>query len=231
MYNLFYVTVINVFFASIILFSQVAKTEVSEQPVTYGSTVLLVNTETNSYLYSSKITWSNGNQVVTCSKELENDNYFYIREGAAESGYKGAGYNVLCGETIKLLHANTEKYLSANISSRSMITRQTEAFCGPKDNTSLFTIECEKGNSGDELKIGDQFKLFNIETKSYLVSSRRAVFDNRNCPRCPIVGQYEVSLNKKCKGDGLWTFKGILVLHSSGMGSRTSGSSGDKDEL
>ncbi|KAH8740801.1 hypothetical protein FG386_002763 [Cryptosporidium ryanae] len=221
---------VNILFANLTLFAQVSKADVSEQLVTYGSTLLLVNIETSSYLYSSKITWSNGNQVATCSKEYESENYFYLREGSEVNDYKGAGYPVMCGETIKLLHANTEKYLSANASSRSMVTKQIEAFCGPKDKTSLFTIECEKSKSGEELRIGDQFKLFNIETKSYLVSSRRSIFDNRNCPRCPIVGQYEVSLNKKCKGDGLWTFKGILVLHSSGDGSRTSVST-NKDEL
>lgn len=228
MFNYLYRSVLLFCFA---LLSLINRAE-AEQSVTYGSTILLLNTETNAHLYSGKITWSNGNQVATCSKDADTDNYFYIREeGVGGDNYKGAGHPVMCGETIRLLHSNTEKYLSVDASSKSMVSRQAEAYCGSEGGkTSLFYIECEKEGSSTELKIGDRFKLLNVETKNYLVSSKRSIFDSRNCPRCPIIGQYEVSFTKKCKGDGLWTFKGVLLLHSDNAGA-SSGSSKPKDEL
>ncbi|KAF7456366.1 MIR motif-containing 39-like glycosyltransferase [Cryptosporidium felis] len=182
--------------------------------VTYGSTISLVHQGTKCHLFSAKITWSNGNQAVTCSRTLEAENNFYIRE--ADSEYKGAGHPVLCGETIRLLHSATEKFVQSNKASKSMISRQIEIIGDSGDSTSFFRIDCEGKSQGQPIETQDKIRLYNSEAKGYLSANKRNVFDNRNCPRCPIIGQFEVTLISRANNDGLWSFHSIMMLqHSS----------------
>ncbi|OII73641.1 uncharacterized protein cubi_03439 [Cryptosporidium ubiquitum] len=198
--------------------------------VTYGSTISVLHQNTKCHLFTTKITWANGNQAVTCSKESESESYFYIRE--ADSPYKGAGFPVLCGESIRLLHSTTGKFVQSNKSSKSMISRQIEMFGGSGESSSYFKVECEKKNAGQTIDVKDKVRFYNIEAKGYLSVSKRHIFDNRNCPRCPIIGQYEVTIVNKSNNDGLWSFNPIMMLlHSSSEDHQANNHRESKDEL
>lgn len=198
--------------------------------VTYGSAVSVLHPNTKCHLFTTKITWANGNQAVTCSKELEPENYFHIRE--ADSLYKGAGFPVICGESIRLLHSNTEKFVQSNKSSKSMISKQIEIFGGSGESNGYFKVECEKKKEGQTIDVKDKVRLYNIEAKGYLSVSKRYIFDNRNCPRCPIIGQYEVTIVNKANSDTLWSFNSIMMLlHSSLENQEESDDHESKDEL
>lgn len=197
--------------------------------VTYGSTVSIQHQNTKCHLFTTKITWSNGNQALTCSTELESV-YFYIRE--ADSEYKGAGFPVLCGESVRLLHSETEKFVQSNKSVKSMISRQVEMFGGSGEPGSYFKVECEKKSPGETIDIKDKVRFYNIEAKGYLSVSKRHIFDNRNCPRCPIIGQYEVTIVNRSNSDCMWNFNPImLLLHSSKDSQDEDSNSAPRDEL
>ncbi|CUV07759.1 unnamed protein product [Cryptosporidium hominis] len=211
-----------------LVFSSVYSEE--NELVTYGSTVSVLHQNTKCHLYTTKITWANGNQAVTCSKDLDSEGHFYIREADAE--YKGAGFPVLCGESIRLLHSATEKFVQSNKSSKSMISRQIEIFGGSGESSGYFRVECEKKNTGQTIDVKDKVRLYNIEAKGYLTVSKRHIFDNRNCPRCPIVGQYEVTIVSKSSSDNLWSFNSIMMLlHSSRNNQGENSDQESKDEL
>ncbi|KAJ1605198.1 signal peptide-containing protein [Cryptosporidium canis] len=196
--------------------------------VTYGSTVSILHQNTKCYIFTTKITWANGNQAVTCSTETESVN-FYIRE--ADSDYKGAGTPVVCGESVRLLHTATEKFVQSNKSAKSMISRQVEIFGGSGEPSSYFRVECEKKSPGQTIDVKDRVKFYNIEAAGYLSASKKHVFDNRNCPRCPIVGQYEVTISSRSNSDCLWSFNPIMMLHSSRDSQEGSDDHSRKDEL
>ncbi|TRY50032.1 MIR motif-containing 39-like glycosyltransferase [Cryptosporidium tyzzeri] len=211
-----------------LVFSSVYSEE--NELVTYGSTVSVLHQNTKCHLYTTKITWANGNQAVTCSKDPDSEVHFYIREADAE--YKGAGFPVLCGESIRLLHSVTEKFVQSNKSSKSMISRQIEIFGGSGESSGYFRVECEKKNTGQTIDVKDKVRLYNIEAKGYLTVSKRHIFDNRNCPRCPIVGQYEVTIVSKSSSDSLWSFNSIMMLlHSSRNNQGENSDQESKDEL
>lgn len=196
--------------------------------VTYGSTVSIFHKSVKCHMFTTKITWANGNQAVTCSGDTESVQ-FYIRE--ADSDYKGAGFPVLCGESVRLLHSETEKFVQSNKSAKSMISRQVEMFAGSgESSSSYFRVECEKKSAGKTISVKDNVRFYNVEAKGYLSVSKRHIFDNRNCPRCPIVGQYEVTIASRSSSDCLWSFNPVMMLTQSSEG----GQDGDhepKDEL
>ncbi|EEA05603.1 uncharacterized protein CMU_026100 [Cryptosporidium muris RN66] len=189
--------------------------EAHATPLTYGSTVYFIHSNTKCNLFTAKITWSNGNQAVTCSKEPSSENMWYLRE--SELPYKGAGSAILCGDTIRIQSTHSDRFIEGSGSNvKSMISRQYEVSCKDESDciNSKFTIECIRKKSGEKLEIRDKFRLLNTEMKGYLRSSKRNLFDNSNCPRCPIVGHYEVAitLNSRKSEDDIWEFKqGLLI--------------------
>ncbi len=66
-------------------------------------------------------------------------------------------------------------------------------------------IECIKNDIGGEVFGMTQFYLKHKDTGYYLYTDKASMFNNRNCRRCPIIGQSEVSgIKSKPQTGGVW---------------------------
>jgi len=83
---------------------------------------------------------------------------------------------------------------------------------GDGDAGDTWILECENsqqcdaksGVCDDSWRRDDLVRLKNLQTGRYLQTDHAVSFDNSNCPRCPIIGQQEVSASNAKTDKSLW---------------------------
>ena len=113
------------------------------------------------------------------------------------------GAPVRCGDSLRLEHVETKANLhsheiSSPISGKYEVTGFGED--GEGDSGDNWIIECidsatglAKKDSKDILMGSSTFQLRHINTKGVLMCEKKNDYNNRNCARCPIIGQLEAS--------------------------------------
>ena len=110
------------------------------------------------------------------------------------------GSPVKCGDIIRLEHMETQKNLhSHNVRSPLSGKNEVSGFGdeGEGDNGDDWKIECLSSSTGlivtngEEIKGSTVIQLRHDSTNTLLSCEKKNEFNNRNCPRCPIIGQLE----------------------------------------
>lgn len=200
-------------------------------PVTYGSALIFQHATANVRLYSARLKWGFGSreQIVTGFPAEDHDvNYFWhvrpptthispeaveLNEGATGEVYL-SGNPVSCGSTVRLEHAETGNYLGCSSMISSPITKSAKeiaASSGPTPDQHDWKVICK----GKIWSVDTEFSLQHVKTGAYLGVQKNVSFNQSNCPRCPVVGHYEVAglTNKKQTDNSLrWKVRpGILL--------------------
>nr|CCA21440.1 stromal cellderived factor 2 precursor putative [Albugo laibachii Nc14] len=196
--------------------------------VTCGSSIKLVHEETRFRLHSHEISYGTGSkqQSVTAHSSRNDVNSYWIVKEANEEMPCTTGKKLQCGSKIRLEHASTRRNLhSHNV--KAPLTKahdEVSAFgvAGEGDTLDSWVLECVEDmqctaegqcEDGGHWKRGSLVRLRNAITGSYLLTSNQKLFDNSNCPQCPINGQQEVSATSKADEKTLWfAEEGIYVI-------------------
>jgi len=173
--------------------------EVDAAPLTCSSAVRLKHVRTGRMLSSKGMQYGGGSQqqiVTACQDVSDYAAIWHIKEAT-----KGApclsGEPIKCGDTIRLEHMNTEKNLHSHLFDSPLSQRQEVSGFGDGgygDEGDDWVIECEMRMRSDNVIMGDTtFYLKHVATSKYLMTDRESQFNERNCRRCPIIGENEVS--------------------------------------
>eukprot|EP00923_Selenidium_pygospionis_P046251 GHVN01079745.1.p1 GENE.GHVN01079745.1~~GHVN01079745.1.p1 ORF type:complete len:279 (-),score=70.96 GHVN01079745.1:180-1016(-) len=196
-------------------------------PVTYGSLIEIRHKATSNKLTSPKISWGSGSgqQAVTASDEEFSRSALWLVKEAHGLPPIGAGEPVECGAVIRLEHGKSNKNLHAHqhkapISKNyevSVFADGTEAQGeGEGDGGDNWRVECaasevsaKTGKAGKGVWMKNKgVGLRHIDLNGVLFADSSTKFTQSNCPRCPIIGHLEVSVErgsgKKEDPKGMW---------------------------
>ena len=174
------------------------------ESITYGSTVKLADVNHPTwFLYSLEVQWSggpSGENIVTVIEETANPQVYWSVYGSNASGEP-----IACNANIVLRHAASGKSLKVSKSKSRLSSRDPGVvadIAGVLDGD-VFTVECDS----DEWKMNEHVRFKHAASGLYLKISE--MYTQYNCPRCPIVGQKEVTV-----GDNRsqWSVEGGVIL-------------------
>jgi len=195
----------------------------SDQPlyVTYSSAIKLLHAQSSYRLHSHDIKWGSGSgqQSVTAVKDTGDSNSLWqVIPGLNKKQQpldRKTGEPVKCGEKIRLMHTNTERYLhshrdiNAPVSGRQEVSGFGDA--SMSDMGDNWLVECTK--KAKYWKRGKSLFLKHVMTGQYLSTSQRYEFNDRNCRNCPIVNQFEVHAHSsKVKSTKWRSERGLYIL-------------------
>lgn len=196
----------------------------SKSPITCGSAIRLRHIDTSRgkgyFLNSEAFSWGqssgSGQQIVTLQKatnkyqSASSTTLWQVQEAYSKETCVN-GEPIKCGDTIRLMHINTQKWLHTHHipSVLSKHHQEVSAFGSGKDGRSssgagdspdknhLFTDGDKLDNwqllcSGAYWRNGDIVKLKHIITGALLGSSPSRLFTHSNCPNCPVIDHLEV---------------------------------------
>ncbi|KCV70196.1 hypothetical protein H696_03654 [Fonticula alba] len=193
-------------------------TAVADQPVTCGSSIKLLHTQTKGQLHSMDIKYNTGSmqQVVTAypgtaglgSGPGPHPGSYWLVEGPLGRACP-RGTPVPCGSQIRLKHALTSTRLHSHLH-RSPIssTQEVSAFAHPSlpegDSGDVWVVECSVKH---KFWPRDQIvRLMHHDTGSFLASNARYQYGH------PIPGQMEVSATTSKNNDLHWmATEGIYI--------------------
>ena len=168
---------------------------VSSLPILYSSVLKLRHSDSQFSLHSHGINWGSGSgqQSVTCHDDRsDTGGYFSVQPKSAESVRNRQ--RVGCGEIIRLMHVNTKRYLHSHLFSSPVSQQQEVSGFGDEqggDTGDFWKLKCVQGDK--DWNTGQKVRLQHVDTGKWLVTSKRQMFTQNNCPNCPINGQLEVS--------------------------------------
>jgi dolichyl-phosphate-mannose--protein O-mannosyl transferase len=158
--------------------------------VTCGSWVKLVS-KTNGYrLHSHKITYGSGSgqqSVTATSNPTDSNSYWVVMDKYGHTCNPGEAIN--CGQTIRLKHENTNKYLHSHAKIQSPLSGNQEVSAHGMDAGDDWIVECK---TGTWMREGHVF-LRHAETGRYLSSSTSHMYSNVITGISFNTGQLEVS--------------------------------------
>ncbi|KAF8820706.1 hypothetical protein IE077_002895 [Cardiosporidium cionae] len=208
-----------VLFPLIFLFADAQKL-----PLSYGSAINMIHVPTSYRLKSSEVQWGRGSgqQSVTAvgnsEEESELSSLWRIKE-PHESNKIASGIPVLCGDTIRLEHVQTQKNLHSHpIASPLSGQHEVSAFGdhGNGDESDNFIVVCTKNTVNGTLHTMEKFSLLHSGLRGFLIASKSYRFHDGNCPHCPIVGHVEVAVTNKPSStaptSAYWKATGGLVF-------------------
>lgn len=172
--------------------------------VTYGSAVKLVELPSPNgmwYLHSLDVQWSGAprdQNIVTMVQEETNPAIYWV---LVPDGSSASGTPIQCGSQLRLQHAVTGKRLLSTME-KSMLSRDLGVVASGS-GADVFTVECDS----EVWAKGQRIALKHAQSGLYLKSSQ--LYTNGNCPRCPIVGQKEVTLGSPT----YWAVDGGVIVH------------------
>lgn len=84
---------------------------------------------------------------------------------------------------------------------------------GDGDKNDNFKVECLRGKDDGEEELWQSdtsVRFMHVETRRFLASSAKAKFSPTNCPRCPIIGELELSgTNRKSQASTFQADDGV----------------------
>ncbi len=159
------------------------------------------------------ISWGTGSkqQVVTLKDgkdESHASSLWLIQEAHGKKACE-TGTPIRCGDTVRFFHITTKKRLHSHEFPSSLTPNQQEVSAfrtDPSATTVTEDYDMEGGDKSDDWTIlcstpywtiGQNVRLYHVATRAHLESSSSRKFTSQNCPRCPIVGELEVSTSKR----------------------------------
>lgn len=207
---------------------------IDENVLTCGSSIRLRNQGSQYFLHSSHITFGQGSgqQVVTCHKSgKEVGDLWTVKEADqtsagvnAKSNMCEVGEPVRCGDIIRLEHVETQKNLHSHSQFESAISKSKEVTGygddGEGDEADNWLLECLDDKTKrislemkDTIKGTTKFQLRHTISQALAVCELKNAYTNQNCPRCPIVGELEVSgQHKQTSMQTLWRIESGIFM-------------------
>ena len=196
----------------------------SSVDITYGSAIKLGLEGSKTFLRSFDVQWNgrsrNGNIVTTVADETNPEIYWVVTPSTTESN--SSGDVVKCGSRVRFAHAITGKELAADLNQRSNVAGLNEV-TAVSGNGDEFVVECEATSGGmwggpgakEKWEKGDKVQLKHV-TGGYLKSSSGWVYNQHNCARCPMVGDWEVVVTKDSSGGSgtYWVVEGGVIVRN-----------------
>mmetsp|Transcript_6149 Transcript_6149/g.5077 ORF Transcript_6149/g.5077 Transcript_6149/m.5077 type:complete len:254 (+) Transcript_6149:44-805(+) len=176
--------------------------------ITCGSAIKINNLISSSdddnyyYIRSSGISWGSGSgqQIVTVRRggqEDNNDFYWLIELSTSTTSSLNnqhciSGDPIKCGSVLRLKHINTGKYLHSH--------KDPSNLSGQQEVTGYDGIDDDDGDDDWVIECNNNYWLMNIpiqlkhnNTNKYLTSSYKYIYNDGNCPGCPIIGDREIA--------------------------------------
>jgi dolichyl-phosphate-mannose--protein O-mannosyl transferase len=172
--------------------------------LTYGSAVRLRHVQSAHHLHSHGINYGSGSgqqSVTAVQQDDDSGSLWQLRERYGADGI-AAGSPLHCGDTVRLQHVSTRRWLHSHLHASPLTNRQEVSGYGEgshSDTGDDWRLECSGGlSAGAELPLSSassaaSFSLQHVDTGKRLYSRRMDEFTQHNCRGCPIIGQLEVS--------------------------------------
>mmetsp|Transcript_58954 Transcript_58954/g.133466 ORF Transcript_58954/g.133466 Transcript_58954/m.133466 type:complete len:215 (+) Transcript_58954:13-657(+) len=167
------------------------------ESITCGSLAKLTHVESNFLLHSHEISYGSGSkqQSVTAIESHDDQGNLWLVKEAYGLEACQTGEPISCGSMIRLEHALSERNLHTH-TVQSPLSLQQEVSCFERqeegDVNDNWKVLCERPNERYWMR-GSPVRFQSDATGAVLHSHSQHRFDERNCPRCPIVGQQEVT--------------------------------------
>lgn len=182
----------------------------SDDPVTCGSVVKLMNTMSNTNLHSHQIAWGSGSgqQSITASgSNNDQGDLWIIKDATTAKAPCVLATPLSCNSRIRLEHMQTGKLLHSHLFKAPLTGNQEVSGFGEAGNGDTgdnWTVVCD-GESEKLWIRGQPIHLQHVDTSKYLYTSEQAKFTTSNCGHgCPIMGQLEVSASQRKDARSKW---------------------------
>eukprot|EP01071_Lankesteria_metandrocarpae_P005561 Lankesteria_metandrocarpae@DN4038_c0_g1_i1.p2 len=191
----------------------------ADVPLTYSSAVQISHGPSNYRLVSGKVAWGGGsNQLaVTAEASTDSNTSLWLVLAGSEEKTRAAGSIVACGDVLRFEHGESAAYLNSSPKD-AMVSSNYEVGCDERDAVNDrkwkdFKVECIKG---DTVLLGESIRLKHVQSSGYLHTDKAQVYNQRNCPGCPIIGHREVSVTKKSSAgaDDIWKLLEVINVQS-----------------
>eukprot|EP01053_Blabericola_migrator_P009735 Blabericola_migrator_1__9734@NODE_532_length_7786_cov_102_495531_g405_i0_p3_GENE_NODE_532_length_7786_cov_102_495531_g405_i0NODE_532_length_7786_cov_102_495531_g405_i0_p3_ORF_typecomplete_len284_score26_40MIR/PF02815_19/0_11MIR/PF02815_19/1_9e14Ins145_P3_rec/PF08709_11/0_081Ins145_P3_rec/PF08709_11/0_00014_NODE_532_length_7786_cov_102_495531_g405_i029893840 len=149
--------------------------------------------------------------------------YFSTHSNVNKSGQSAfqnrkTGSEVFCGAIIRLEHEQSGKFLHSHTDPSSLTNNYEVVGFGQRgegDSNDHWRVKCE--NADDKVWLTQtEISLVHVLLENPLISTRRAEFNERNCPRCPIQRHLEVAVaSKPPRGKDLVTWRAHSMMRVS----------------
>lgn len=186
----------------------------SQQTVTYGSSVKLHSLANGKkfYLAAVSMQWHGRPQdhdiVSAMSDETRAEVYWNIISSSSDNSRLSAE-PVLCGAYVRFRQAVSGKHLHSERTHKAPLSGLTDvAAAGSDSPDSDFLVDCKS----PVWLMNQPVTLKHRSTGGYLGTSADLEFTQYNCPRCPMIGDLEVSLSAENRGRG-WIVSGGVIIH------------------
>ncbi|KAL2917483.1 hypothetical protein HK105_202764 [Polyrhizophydium stewartii] len=167
------------------------------EAVTCGSSVKLASKSTGFRLHSHEVNYGTGSlqQSVTGFPRGDDPNSYFVVSGGFGEGDCARGQPVRCGQTVRLQHLQTGKFLHShgNIPSPLSGNQEVSAYAGP-DSGDNWKVLCSASRARYWQR-EQSVKLQHADTGYFLGTSKRYQYQN------VITGQLEVSARQAARGD------------------------------
>lgn len=203
-FPIMYLVILLILLPALVRSSPASSVKQDHKVVKCGDAIRLKHASTPSYyLNSDSFKWSSGSgqQVITLKRTNSDlSSLWQVQEGYEQSSCN-LGKPIQCGEIVRLMHLATKKRLHSH-DVRSALSHAQEV-SGFGDDTGEYGVE--GGDKSDDWQVkcdgeywiaNGKVQLLHVETGAFLRSSTEFKFSDTNCPRCPIVGDLEVSASK-----------------------------------
>lgn len=186
---------------------------IESQILTCTTIARLRNVEMKYHLHSHPISYGSGSgqQAVTALKsDTDSGSLWMFKEAMGDQMWQ-TGDKILCGDKVRLEHANTSKNLHSHSFQSPVSGRQEVSAFGDDGDGDMgdnWIIQCNGKSTGDDIDGKTEFYLQHVLSKQYLFTDRYSMYDRNNCRNCPIIGQGELSTIGTKTRNGLWKFVG-----------------------
>ena len=213
------------FLAFLFLCHSIAGDGVGRTAVNCGSSIQLYHSENKGFLLNSDVynSASTGNQLVTLKDRstVEPYNVMWQVTSAHQGGkrykqsYCETGKPIKCGEVVNLLHLKTKKRLHSHVLPAALSQQGNEVtafghgeYEGGDENDDWKVMCAQEGNNnvGGHWTLESKVRFQHVATGFYLESNNIGgrKFSKKNCPRCPIIGELEVSASRMPSNSNLF---------------------------
>ncbi|KAI8850650.1 MIR motif-containing protein [Chytridium lagenaria] len=173
------------------------------QSVTCGSSIKLAHTSSGFRLHSHGINYGSGSgqQSVTGFSSGDDANSYFLVMGPLGETCK-RGVPIKCGESVRLFHMSTNKYLHSHAHAAPLSGNQEVSAYEYTDSGDNWVVQCQ--NKKDKLWHREaKIRLQHKETSKYLSSNTKYQFRN------PIPGQLEICAVSSAGNNELWQVQGM----------------------
>ena len=170
--------------------------------LTYGSAIRLRHRSSSFHLHSHGINYGSGSgqqSVTAVGQDDDTGSLWQVREAYGTPGVP-IGTPIHCGDSIRLQHVGTRRYLHSHLHTSPLTNKQEVSGYGEgshSDTSDNWRIDCPAASGlhfGSPLPTSTPLVAFvHVDTGKALYTRRADEFNQHNCRGCPIVGQLEVS--------------------------------------